>query len=59
MENGIRHSDGSNGNDITVLQRLRGTTRSGVVLSIDGLFSNRDVHCKEKNTQVFIQMDWA
>lgn len=59
VEDSIRCSDSGACNDIPLLQRLLGVDRGSIVLSINGLLPNRDVHCTEKDTQVFFHMDMA
>uniref|UniRef100_M1A1P0 Amino acid transporter n=1 Tax=Solanum tuberosum TaxID=4113 RepID=M1A1P0_SOLTU len=59
VENNICYSDSGDCNDIPLLQRLLGVDRSSIVLSINRLLPNRDVHCSEKDTKVFFHMGMA
>lgn len=59
VEDGVRNRDGGGGDDTAVLQRFLGADRGSVVLSIDGVLSDRDAHRASEDSEVFVPVDMA
>lgn len=59
VEDSICYSNSSNCHDISILQSLFGFNWGSFFLSINCLLANRNAHCSEENSKVFIHLDMA